>query len=331
MFIPRTTIISGLLAIGLAATLTGCSTASGNAPASAQASGPLDKVLFDYPFTSLPVYAALTPQIQQKAKERGITVELTNDNSDLATQVSNLTTKVNSDVDAVVSFPMDPASLENIAAQYTAAGKIWVTYAGDMKAQTTSLKFSFHESGRLLGESAGQWASRTTGGRGKVLVIEDQLTQIGRERTDGILEGLKTAAPNMEIVAAQQGVTPEQGLSVTSAVLSSNPDLTMVLAATGDGAQGAYQALLSAGRSDSDARTYVGGLDGNLPLMKAMSQSKDSIARGLVTVKPEEIAPAIVEIVVEASEGRTAPMDLPVYLVTAETPDLSSFISSFGG
>lgn len=323
--------ISAVLAVGLTIAISGCSTTAESAPASTADSGPVDKVLFDYPFTSLPVYAALTPQIEAAAKEHGITLELTNDNSDLATQVSNLTTKLNSDVDAVVSFPMDPASLENIAAQYTAAGKYWVTYAADMDAQTTSLKFSFEKSGRMLGEAAGAWAKEATGGTGKVLVIEDQLTQIGQERTAGILAGLAESAPGLEIVSQQQGVTPEEGLSVTSAVLSSHPDLTMVLAATGDGAQGAYQALLSSGRNETDAKTYVGGLDGNLPLMQAMEKSSDSIVRGLVTVNPSEIAPAVIDTVIAASEGKTTPVDLPVYVITGTSSDLKSFIAAFGG
>lgn len=324
-------LVPTLVAAGLGTALSGCSTPADSAPASSAAAGPVDKILFDFPFTSLPIYAALTPQIQAEAKERGITVELTNDNSDLSTQVSNLTAKVGSDVDAVISFPMDPASLENVASQYTAAGKLWITYAGDLEAQTTSLKFSFEKSGRMLGEAAGEWATQTTGGHGKVLVIEDQLTQIGRERTEGILAGLKESAPGLEVVSQQQGVTPEEGLTVTSAVLSSHPDLTMVLAATGDAAQGAYQAFLSSGRSETDAKTYVGGLDGNLPLMQAMTKSPDSIARALVTVKPEEIAPAVVNIAVQAGEGNTAPVDLPVYMVNSATPELQSFITSFGG
>ena len=102
----------GLLSItSLAVALTACGTTNDAAPADKASGGKVDKILFDYPFTALPVYSILAPAIQARADEVGVTVEFTNDDMDLGKQVTNLNTYLNSDVDAVVSFPADPASL----------------------------------------------------------------------------------------------------------------------------------------------------------------------------------------------------------------------------
>ncbi|MCZ2816296.1 sugar ABC transporter substrate-binding protein [Modestobacter sp. VKM Ac-2984] len=318
------------LAVTLA--LTGCSTTteSGSAaPAPDGGDTEVDTILFDFPFTSLPIYAVLSQQMQDYAAEQGVTVEFTNDNSDLSTQVSNLTTYLNSDVDAVVSFPMDPASVDSLAQQYMDAGKYWVTYGGDLENQSSTLQFSFTESGRMLGEDAGQWAQENLGEAPTVLVLEDQLTQIGQERTNGILEGLRAAAPDAEIVAQQQAVTPQEALTVTNSVLASNPDVDIVLAAVGDAAQGAYQALLSAGRAADDPETYVGGLDGNLSLFQEMQQG--NFVRGVVTVKSEDIVKATIDIPLALGRGEEPETDVPVYLVTPDSPDLQEYITAFGG
>ncbi|SHN38165.1 sugar ABC transporter substrate-binding protein [Cryptosporangium aurantiacum] len=314
----------------LALVLTGCSTTAETGTADSSGPREVDKILVDYPFTALPVYAALQTATKAYADQQGVEVVFTNDNMDLSTQVTNLTTHLRQDEDAVVCFPADPASIESIAKQYRDAGKYWVTYGGDLKNQDSTLQFSFEKSGQMLGENAGQWAVEHLGGQGTVLILEDMTIQLGQERTKGIVDGLKKAAPNLKIVAQQQAITPEQGLSVTNAVLSKNPDIDIVLAAAGDAAQGAYQALLSKGRAATDAKTYVGGLDGNLFLFQQMKAGH--FVRALVTVKTEDIAKAIVDIPRALGEGKTdIQTDVPVYLVTPDSADLDEYIATFGG
>lgn len=297
--------------------------------ASPGSSGEVDKILFDYPFTALPVYASLTQAVAEYAETQGVEVVFTNDNMDLATQVSQLTTHVGSDVDAVVSFPMDNAAVQTVAKQYLDEGKLWVTYGGDLDEQSSSLQFSFHDSGKMLGEDAGEWITENLDGDAKVLVLGDMSIQLGQERTTGILDGLEAAAPDAEIIE-QQAITPDEGLSVTSAVLAQHPDVGVVVATSGDAAAGAYQALIASGRPADDAGTYLGGLDGNLTLYQEMKAG--NFVRGVVTVKSSELAQAIVDFPVQLGKGeKTERFDVPVYFVTAESPDLDDYIIELGG
>lgn len=332
----RTSTRRGVLALAALTTatlaLTACGTTTEPAATGATtAPGEISTILFDYPYTSLPVYQVLVTAAQARAAERGVTLELTNDNMDLSAQVSNLNTWLTKKPGAVVSFPMDPAAIESIAAGFRSQGSIWVTYGGDLQNQDASLQFSFYDSGYALGKNAGEWANAHLAGKGKVLLLIDDTIQLGRERSRGIVDGLTATAPGVQVVAKQQGITPEQGMSVTNSVLSQNPDVNIVLAAAGDAAQGAYQSLITAGRAANDASTYVGGLDGNLSLLQAMKRGE--FVRALTTIDPVKIGNAVIDVPLDKAAG-TLPdgvFNVDVALVTADYPGLDALITAFGG
>jgi len=325
-FIPA---IAGLSVAALALSACG-TTAETPTSAAPQARGEVSKILFDYPFTALPVYSIMVPAIEARAAEMGVEIEFTNDDMDLGKQVTNLNTYLNSDVDAVVSFPADPASLESIAKAYQDAGKYWVTYGGDLENQDATLQFSFYDSGMQLGQYAGEWASENIDGTAKVLIIEDQSIQIGQERTKGLEDGLKASGADIEVVAQQQAVTPDDALTVANGVLAQHPDVNIILTASGDAAQGAYQALLAAGRDPKDAQTFVGGLDPNVTLMKAMRDGE--FVRALTYFSLLELVGYVIDIPIELGKGvEDASVDLPVVLVTAENPELDDYIAQLGG
>lgn len=326
-------IVAGFAVAAL--TLTSCgTTADTDSGTSSPATddGTVDTIVFDYPFTALPIYEVLTTQAQAYAEEKGVTLEVTNDNMDLSTQVSNLNTWLAKAPDAIVSFPMDTASIDSIAKSFIDQGTTWVTYGGDLDNQDASLQFSFYDSGYMLGRDAGEWANENLDGTGKALLLIDQTIQLGQERTQGIIDGLSETAPDVEIIAEQQGITPEEGLSITTSTLSQDPDVNIVLAAAGDAAQGAYQALVSSGRAVDDADTYVGGLDGNLSLLQAMKRGE--FVRAVTTIDPAEIAHAAIDVPLAAAAGEMDPgevYNVDVDLVTHDYAGLDDLITSFGG
>ncbi|BFM24305.1 ribose transport system substrate-binding protein [Microbacterium testaceum] len=329
----RLTAMASVVIAGLA--LSACSTTaaddagSGSSAAPAER-GPVKKILFDYPFTALPVYGAIVNIVEARAAEKGVEVTFTNDEMDLQKQVSQLTSNLTSDVDAVVSFPVDPASLESVAQQYRDGGKYWVTYGGDMTNQDATLQFSFYQSGVDLGKDAAEWALKNVGPNAKVIVLSETERQIGQERTQGLLDGLKAAGPDLQIVGEQQAVTPDDGLSVTTTLLAQHPDANVVVSAVGDAAQGAYQALVASGRPETDTKTYVGGLDPNLFLLQKMKEG--GFFRAATYFSLKDLVDNVIDIPISLGEGKTdASVDLPVTVVTADDPNLSSYITELGG
>lgn len=311
--------------------LAGCSTTTATDPDAAPVErGEVDKILFDYPFTALPVYGAILSIVEERAAERGVEVVFTNDEMDLQKQVSQLNSFLTSDVDAVVSFPVDPASLESVAQQYMDNGKYWVTYGGDMENQDATLQFSFYDSGYLLGKDAAQWALDNVGPDAKVIVLNETERQIGIERTQGLMDGLMETGPDLQIVAEQQAVTPEDALSVTTALLAQHPDVNVVVAAVGDAAQGAYQALVASGRAENDPETYVGGLDPNLFGLQKMQEG--NFFRAAMYFSLVDLVLNVIDIPIALGEGETdASVDLPVQIVTKDTPELADYIAELGG
>ena len=329
-----TAAVAGIAAAALA--LAACSTTTADDQSAPTGGSPsadgdgVQKILFDYPFTALPVYGALVSALEGVAAEKGVEIVLTNDEMGLEKQVSQLNSYLGSDIDAVVSFPVDPASLESIAQQYRDAGKYWVTYGGDMTNQDATLQFSFYQSGYDLGENAAQWALENVGPDAKVIVLEDQSRQIGQERTQGVIDGLTEAAPDIQIVAQQQTITPDEGLSVTTALLAQHPDANVVLAVVGDAAQGAYQALVASGRAEDDPKTYVGGLDPNLFGLQQMRDGHFFRAASYFSLV--DLVSAVVDIPIALGEGEEdASVDIPVQLLTADNPELDQYIAELGG
>jgi ribose transport system substrate-binding protein len=288
-------------------------------------------VAWDYPFTFLPVYAGVAKFAQARAKEKGLSLEQTNDNGRPDVQASNLDTLIAKKVPAIVSFPMVFEALEAQAAKALSAGIIWVTYGGTLKNQSASITFSFEKGGRLLGEDAAAWAKATLGGKGKVAFLVDDTIQLGRERTAGMIDAFTKAAPDMEVVGREQAIDPDTALTKTKAILAKHPDVNVILGITDGAAFGGYKALIEAGRSETDAKTYVGGQDGDLGSLQLIK--KGTFYRASAALQLRDIGNAVVDVPLAVADGKSdaeASTDVPITLVKKGDALLDDIISQYG-
>ncbi|WP_199753101.1 sugar ABC transporter substrate-binding protein [Actinoplanes sp. ATCC 53533] len=311
-----------------AAALAACSgpeTAASGTGSSSAAAKALTKIGLDYPFSQLPSYAPLVKLTTAAAKQRNVELITTNDAAVFDTQVSSLTAWIGQRIPAIVSFPMVFEATEKIAKQALDAGLIWVTYGGSLQNQSADIQFSFLASGALLGDAAAQWATESLGGKGKIAFLTDATIQLGRDRTKGMIDAFTKAAPGVEVVAQEQAIDPDTGLSKVKAILAKHPDLNLVLGVTDAAAYGGFKALQQAGRADDDAKTFVGGVDGAIPSLLALKQG--TFYRASVALSPRDIAEAIVNVPLAVAAGTPNPSaDLPVTLLkktdTAKIDDL---------
>ncbi|GKQ41333.1 sugar ABC transporter substrate-binding protein [Streptomyces sp. A012304] len=285
----------------------------------------LTKIGLDYPFTQLPLYSTLVKLSTAEAKKHGSSLITTSDNANADTQASNLNTWIAQKVPAIVSFPMVFEAMEAVAQRAMEAGLIWVTYGGSLEHQSADIQFSFREGGTLLGEAAAQWAQENLGGKGKVAFLTDSTIELGRERTKGMVEAFTKAAPGVDVVAREQAIDPDTGLSKAKAILAKHPDLNIVLGITDAAAYGAYKALQQTGRAKDDAKTFVGGQDGSAPSLLAIKQG--TFYRASAALAPNDLAAAIVDVPHAVAAGKADPSaQVPVNLVrrgdTARIDDL---------
>ncbi|KOG30396.1 sugar ABC transporter substrate-binding protein [Streptomyces resistomycificus] len=322
------------LSAGVAATTAlaaaGCS-APGDGASAAEAAGAsegrrtLTKIGLDYPFTQLPLYATLVKLSTAAAKKRDVSLLTTSDASSADTQATNLTTWVTQKVPAIVSFPMVFEATEAIAKRALDAGLIWVTYGGSLEHQSADIQFSFLKGGTLLGEAAAKWANEELGGKGKVAFLTDSTIQLGRERTKGMIDAFTKLAPGVDVVAQEQAIDPDTGLSKSRAVLAKHPDLNLILGVTDAAAYGGFKALQQTGRKATDAKTFVGGQDGAAPSLLAIKQG--TFYRASAALAPQDIANAVVDVPLAVAAGKSNPSaQVPITLVgrgdTASIDDL---------
>ncbi|MEU2537994.1 sugar ABC transporter substrate-binding protein [Streptomyces iakyrus] len=308
----------------------GCS-APENTAASAQPARSggtrLTKIGLDYPFTQLPLYSTLVKLSTAGAKRHGISLLTTSDNASADTQATNLNTWIAREVPAIVSFPMVFEAAEPIAKAALDEGLIWVTYGGSLQHQSADIRFSFREGGTLLGAAAAQWAQEHLGGKGKIAFLTDSTIELGRERTKGMIDAFTKAAPGVDVVAREQAIDPDTGLSRTKAILAKHPDLNLVLGVTDAAAYGGFKALQQAGRTKDDAKTFVGGQDGSAPSLLAVRQG--TFYRASAALAPQDIAAAIVDVPRAVAAGKANPSaQVPITLVQrADTARIDALLA----
>ncbi|MFI2436376.1 sugar ABC transporter substrate-binding protein [Streptomyces sp. NPDC018693] len=321
---------SGAAAAATALTAAGCSAppsasaTAGSSPSPSKGAR-LTKIGLDYPFTQLPLYSTLVKLSTAAAKKHGVSLLTTNDAASPDTQATNLTTWVAREIPAIVSFPMVFEAAEPIARQALDAGLIWVTYGGSLEHQSADIRFSFREGGTLLGEAAARWAEEALGGKGKVAFLTDHTIELGRERTQGMIDAFTKLAPGVDVVAQEQAIDPDSGLAKSNAVLAKHPDLNIVLGVTDAAAYGGFKALQQAGRGKDDAKTFVGGQDGAVPSLLAIKQG--TFYRASAALAPHDIANAVVDVPLAVAAGKADPsVQVPISLVgpgdTATIDDL---------
>ncbi|OXY89573.1 carbohydrate-binding protein [Streptomyces diastatochromogenes] len=303
----------------------GCSAPETTSATARPSSRSLTKIGLDYPFTQLPLYSTLVKLSTVQAERHGISLLTTSDAANADTQASNLHTWVARKVPAIVSFPMVFEAAEPIARQALDAGLIWVTYGGSLEHQSADIQFSFRKGGSLLGEAAAKWAEEHLGGKGKIAFLTDSTIELGRERTQGMVDAFTKLAPGVDVVAQEQAIDPDTGLARTNAVLAKHPDLNLVLGVTDAAAYGGFKALQQAGRAKDDARTFVGGQDGAAPSLLAVKQG--TFYRASAALAPKDIAAAIVDVPRAVAAGKADPgVQVPIALVqpddTAAIDDL---------
>ncbi|MDT0567581.1 sugar ABC transporter substrate-binding protein [Streptomyces sp. DSM 3412] len=307
-----------------ALTATGLATAGCSAPESSSgaekaadaspSATKLTQIGLDYPFTQIPLYSTLVKLSTAAAKKHDVKLLTTSDASNPDTQASNLNTWVTQKTQAIVSFPMVFEATESIARAALDAGLIWVTYGGTLESQSADIRFSFRESGTLLGESAAKWANEELGGKGKIAFLVDNTIELGRERTKGMIDAFTKLAPGVDVVAQEQAIDPDTGLSKSNALLAKHPDLNIILGITDAAAYGGFKALQQAGRKKDDRKTFVGGQDGSAPSLLAIKQG--TFYRASSALAPLDIANAIVDVPLAVAAGKADPsIDVPVKLL----------------
>jgi ABC-type sugar transport system substrate-binding protein len=163
-----------------------------------------------------------------------------------------------------------------------------------------------------------------------VAFLIDETIELGRERTKGMIDAFTKLAPGVDVVAREQAIDPDTGLSKTNALLAKHPDLNIVLGITDSAAYGGYKAFQQAGRKKDDRKTFVGGQDGSVPSLLVIKQG--TFYRASAALAPRDMADAIVEVPLAVAAGKANPSaQVPVKLVRrGDTAEIDALLAQNG-
>ena len=255
-----------------------------------------------------PYFAAAMESAKARATELGEDVIVADAQGKMQKQISDVEDLVTRGIKVLIIDPADPKGLVNAVNAASAAGvKVVVIDSSlDPKANYLTLVQS---SNRENGSLVGGWVVDTMGDKPlKIALISGEKgNPVGKERRDGVLEGImeaqlaKTGKINVQVVGQGWGNwSDEGGLKAMEDLLVANKDINMVLGENDSMVLGARRAIESANRQGI---TLVAAADGQ---KEALALIKDGKYGATALNDPALVARTAVDIGVKAATGQAS-------------------------
>ena len=245
--------------------------------------------------------------------------------TDIAGQISIVEDYINKKVDAIVLAACDTKALVGTVEKAQSAGIPVITIDSGLESD---IPLSFVATDNIAAaKKAADVLSELLGGKGKVACIPfvaGAATSIMREQ--GFKEGLKSH-PGLELVAVQYSQSDVAiGMAVTENILTANPDLGGIFAASEPGAIGSAQALIGRGVA---GKVKLVSFDAAPNEVKALEQGT---MQALIVQNPFKMGYEGVKAAVAALNGEPVNerIDTGVYIVTKEnlySPEIQKIIN----
>jgi ribose transport system substrate-binding protein len=269
-------------------------------------------------------------QAKLRAAELGYELVVHDPGSDMNKQINTIKTWIEQKVAVIVCNVPNPAAFETLAKQARDAGIFWITYGDRIQNQDATVGYDQYNDGRKLGEHTGKWINENLRGKAQVAVLGFTLMIWGQARTKGIEEGLLTVAPNANIVARQNAITPTEGLDVTRTILQAHPDINVIVGVEDPATEGAYKAWVASGRDPKQKGVFIGGMDGTVPALKLLKEG-DNIYQASMAIPLKAVGNAIADTAhTLITEGKAKDNIVPLELVTPGSPAADKYLQEQG-
>jgi ABC-type sugar transport system substrate-binding protein len=293
--------------------------------------GSRNKIAFAHPASTAPIYPLMVAGARGVADERGYELLTSHADNKLDVQITELNTWIAQRVGGIVVLPLDNAAMAAIAEKAIANDVKILNYSNEVVPDADgSVVFDNPQGAELVGEYAGRWVNETLGGEAKVALLTDNKQEAGRQRIYGALRALKAAAPDVEVVAEQQGLFAPETLTIFQSMLQAHPDINVVFCIADDGCIGTEKAFMqtnpSQGRQD---QMFMAGWDGSIPVLKAIASG--SVIRATGVLDLIGIGEDCSRATINAIEGTgETDIDVPYVLADQEHPDVArEFVSRY--
>ncbi|MFF7261052.1 sugar ABC transporter substrate-binding protein [Streptomyces sp. NPDC008159] len=238
----RTALCSAVSALSALALLTACG--SGSTDSSASGGKPLVGV--DYPRSDTDFWNSYIKYTPEYAKELGLSLKTTNSQNDVAKLTANAQTFISQGVKGLAMAPQDTAAIAPSLAQLEAKKIPVVTV--DTRPDSGKVFMVVRADNRAYGEKACQFLGTKLGGKGKVVMLQGDLSSInGRDRTEAFNDCMKKNYPDIKVFGEAtnwDGAVAAQKLQTD---LTAHPDIKGIYMQSSFALSGTLQVLKQKG------------------------------------------------------------------------------------
>jgi len=273
------------------------------------------RIAFMQPYPNLTFWQIAQQAIEERAAADGQTVdvfELTG--ADVSEQVSQMEAAVTEGYDGIILGTVDAAG---IVPGIQAANEAGIPVLAIDTAPAGGERISLVQTDNVAGSRlAGEYIAGLIGGSGVVLNLQGDLAnQTAQARTQGLEEAL-AEYPEIEVISQASNWQQEEGQRITEDVLTANPELEAIFAASDDPAFGALQAVQAAGRTD----IAIVGFDGNPQAVEAVANGQFA---GEIAQFPAVMGTVSLDLMVRHLNGEEIPtfVDSGTAVITPENVD----------
>jgi ribose transport system substrate-binding protein len=245
---------------------------------------------------SNPFFAAMEKGAKEAAAEIGATLNTQDAQLDLANQNTQIDAFIQQGVDLIVISAVDQAGIAPAIERAKAAGII--VMAVDTPA--VGADAVFQTNAVQAGEVSCTYLFEQMGGKGQVLLVDGTPIQTIIDRITGC-KNVAANFPDIRIVGQQASRNDRaSGMSVTTDMLTANPDVTGIFGMNDPSALGAVLAVEQAGKT---GQIKVTGVDGSPEAVQELTRDGSPFI-GSATQNPGEMVRQAVKAAVSITEGQ---------------------------
>lgn len=243
---------------------------------------------------------------RDRAVELGFKVIIDDPGADQNRQLNTITSWVTQRFPTIIVIALDTGPFQNVVADARAKGTKIMTYGASLPGEAGLVAINNIPGGRVLGDIAGRWIKDKLGHEARVAILGFSEAQWGRDRRQGILDGLNANDARYTVVAEQDGTSETQGIEKMQLILQSHRDINVVLSVEESATEGAYQAFVNAGYPKGDPNVFLGGVNGGLRALQLLREG-DTIYRGSAAFSFAAVGRGMADKAIELARGGAEP------------------------
>jgi sugar transport system substrate-binding protein len=267
-------------------------------------------------------YAGVRSGIEQAAKQSGVQARILDSNSggDLSKESSFIDSMIASKVSAIVVSATSVDGSARSIRSASRAGIPVICYNTCINKQgTDQYVYSYvvgdaYEFGQKLGDAAADYLTKVGVTHPRIGVLNCEFVEVCVQRRKGFEDALKKRIPDAQIVANQEGTIIDKALSTAQAMLSSNPNINVLVGESGGATLGATKAVEKSGKTGS---VVVFGCDMTTDIANELASG--AVLKSIVDVSGVEVGKLAFAQAMDAAQGKKPTNKIIPATITAYT------------